>query len=472
MSDESAGDKVVYLARAESGRARAVPHRIERLRTRVESRLVAVLRAGLERAHEALAQVAAQEGEAADACRRGMQAVRLHRHDMEQALGAGVEFRFAALTDPSAAHPPLAPGGEGAEARLLAALRGAVGDDTPEAVRRALGAALPSRRVSPGQNPLAPAQVTDLFLRVTRCSPLAPAARRVVLEVLTGELERALPGLCREALELLAAAPGAEEPAGEGGAGPSPASERHHAARAVYGHERVERGRERVEHELERCLEGREPPALVERLLRGAWARRLLLVYVAEGPDSEAWVRSCALMERLLWSFEPRAEDADRQRLVMEIPLLLHELADGLREVLGDPFEVGKLLEALEGEYLRCLTRDDPDLAQASANDDAAEAGGREANVRRLGRLPEGTWMEIQGGDERWLRVRLAGYDAEGRLVFANRAGFKVLERDPEELAEAIAAGRAHILDDHHLFNEGLSRVVRRLSERRLGHAD
>ncbi|MBK1727283.1 DUF1631 family protein, partial [Halorhodospira neutriphila] len=374
-------------------------------------------------------------------------------------------------TDPSAAHPPLAPGGEGAEARLLAALQGAVGD-TLEEVRRALDAALPGRRVAAGQNPLAPAQLTDLFLRVARCSPLAPAARQVVLEVLTDELQRALPALCREALELLAAAPGAEEPVEEGAAGPSPESERHHAARAVYGHQRVERGRERVEHELERCLEGREPPALVERVLRGAWARRLLLVYVAEGPDSEAWVRSCALMERLLWSFEPQAEDADRQRLVMEIPLLLHELADGLREVLGDPFELSKLLQALEGEYLRCLTRDDPDLAQASANDDAAEAGGREANVRRLGRLPEGTWMEIQGGDEQWLRVRLAGYDADGRLVFANRAGFKVLERDPEELAEAIAVGRAQILDDHHLFNEGLCRVVRRLSERRLGHAE
>ena len=468
MTGPSPVDNVVYLARTERGQGRAIPRRVEELRRHVEGRLVQLLRDGLERAHDALAQVAAQDGETASDCRLGMQMVRLHRHDMEQVLRAGVEYRFSALVDPSTIDPPRIPADDPAATRLLQGLKDTAGAE----VRRttwALDAAVPTVRVSDRVNPLAPEQVADVVLRAEQRLPLSAPAHRLLLEILGDDLATALPRLYRETIDALQAA---NQPTPEAQPHTSVASETHFAERAARSRERVEAARERVEAEIARCLEGRQPPALIDRLIRESWARLLLLVHINEGPDSESWVRHCAVMERLLWSLEAHPDENARRQLVLEIPLLLHEISDGLRQVLHDPFELSKLLQALEAEYLRCLTRDDPQLMPASANDDEAAVRGREGDERRIASLPVGTWMEIEGRDGSRLRVRLAARTPEGRLIFANRAGFKVLERDIEELAAVMAEGRAQLLDDHQLFNHGLSLVVRRLAERRAGHGE
>ncbi|MBK5935351.1 MAG: DUF1631 domain-containing protein [Halorhodospira halophila] len=462
-------DNVVYLARTERGQGRAIPGRIERLRRHVEGRLVGSLRQGLHEAQERLHELAGG-GEQGDAYRQDMQMVRLHRHDMEEVLRAGLEYRFAGLIDPAAVDPPPTPAHHSAAARILTDLRSRTAATT-EPTTRALDAALPTVRVREPLNPLAAAQVADLLLRVQQRPPLAAPAQEVVLETLGDAVGRMLPDLHREAVAQLTG-DGAADPAGPSAA-TSVADETRFAARAVRSRDRVEAARQRVSEEIERCLEGRRPPALIEQLIRDAWARLLLLIHLSDGADSENWVRHCAVMERLVWSVDTPPDATSRRRLVLEIPLLLHEVADGLREVLHDPFEVSKVLRALEAEYLNCLTRGDPGLAQFSArNDDTAAASHREGDVRRVAALPEGTWMEIGGAQGERLRVRLAGHTADGRLIFANRAGFKVLERSTEALAAAVADGQAKLLDDHELLNDGLSRVIRRLVERRAGHGE
>jgi len=165
-------------------------------------------------------------------------------------------------------------------------------------------------------------------------------------------------------------------------------------------------------------LAGRAVPDLVRRLIQDEWARLLLIIYVGDGPEADVWVRNCAVMERLVWSFQPPTDELGRQRLVLEIPLLLHEVTDGLRQVLQHPFELTKLLRALEGEYLKCLIQYDPEL------------------------------------------------------VFTDRAGFKAIERTPYALTAAIARGEAKVLNDEELLNGGLARVMRRLTDRSLGHGD
>ncbi len=460
-------DNVVYLARTERGQGRAIPSRIERLRRHVEGRLVGSLREGLHDAQERLHQLAGDGGDEADSYRHDMQMVRLHRHDMEEVLRAGLEYRFAGLIDPAAVDPPPVPAHHSAAARVLADLRRRTATTT-EQTTRALDAALPTVRVREPLNPLAAPQVADLLLRIQQRPPLAGPARDLVLDSLGDAVGQVLPELHREALAQLTG----DDAAAETAASTTVAEESRYAARAARSRDRVEAARQRVGEEIERCLEGRRPPEIIAQLIRDAWARLLLLVHLRDGPDSENWVRHCAVMERLVWSMDTPPDAHSRRRLVLEIPLLLHEVADGLREALHDPFEVSKVLRALEGEYLRCLTRDAPDLARFSANDDAATTSHREGDVRRVAALPEGTWMEISGAQGERLRVQLAGHSEDGRLIFANRAGFKVLERTTEALAAAVANGQAKLLDDHELLNSGLSRVIRRLTERRAGHGE
>ncbi len=471
-------DKVVYLARSESGRGRAMPYRVEQLRRHAERVLVSALRRALERGEDALHQVARGGGASAEACREGMRMVRLHRHDMEEVLRAGLEYRFSTLIDPEAARygdPAAGDLGDPVARHLAEELSAEAAATTPE-VTAALDEAVPGRRIGDRQNPLAVEQVTDLFFRAQSRMALNLSAGRLLGDVFARVLREVLPRLHREALALLREG---ELPPGSGADGAEVAgdegifdAEEWHLRRAVRGREMVERGRARVAKEIDRCLDGREPPVVVRRLLEEAWARVLFLSYLQQGPDSEEWVRQCAVMERLLWSVEPQRDDADRRRLVVEIPLLLHELGEGLSTVLYDPFDMSKLLRALEVEHLRCLTDGEPDLEDGAGGEPDPDAGERQAHLRRLRDIPEGTWFELESRDGERMRVRLAQRKEDGIFVFANRAGFKVMERTSDELAEALVEDRAMILDDHRLFNAALSRVVRRLRDRRAGHGD
>ncbi len=472
-------DKVVYLARSESGRGRAMPYRVEQLRRHAERVLVSALRGALERGEDALDQVARGGGATAEACREGMRMVRLHRHDMEEVLRAGLEYRFSTLVDPEAARyaDPAAWSEHGDPvARHLLEELSRPSEATAVAVTEALDSAVPGRRIKEVQNPLAVEQVVDLFVRAQSRMALNLSAGRLLGDVFARVLAEALPRLHREALALLR---DGELPDEIPAAGADTLEEEcmfdaeaWHSQRAIRGREMVERGRARVAKEISRCLDGRDPPVVVRRLLEEAWARVLFLAYLHDGPDSEAWVRHCAVMERLLWSVEPRGDDADRRRLVLEIPLLLHELGEGLSTVLYDPFDMSKLLRALEAEHLRCLTEADPGLVEAGGAEPDLEANERQAHMRRLQEIPAGTWFELDSRDGERTRVRLAQRTDDGLFIFANRAGFKVMERTGAELAEALVEDRAMILDDHRLFNTALSRVVRRLRDRRAGHGD
>nr|WP_242464534.1 DUF1631 family protein [Halorhodospira abdelmalekii] len=286
--------------------------------------------------------------------------------------------------------------------------------------------------------------------------------------------------IVEQLLTVSAAATPHELPAGSAPSGRAAGAASDPVARAAQSHQRVEQGRARVQREIERCLQGVELPEVVVRLLREPWARLLLWAYISDGPESELWVHHCAVMERLVWSFRVAAEGGRaRQRLALEIPVLLHELTDGLHGVLHDPFELADLLRTLEEEYVRCLTANDPLLVSvsAAANDSieakqSSSTTGRAVTSQTLERLPEGTWLELSSASGEPLRLRLAGRSEEGGLVFSNRAGFKVLERSPQQLAAAVASGEAKLLNDAQLFSDGLSQVMRSLVERRIGHGD
>lgn len=480
-------DNVVYLARTEAGRGQAMPYRVELARQRAERRLVSALRRAMEHADDALYERAHGElraslgAEAVEECRRGMRQVRLQRHDMEEVIRAGLEFRFSERIGPVRT-PFSGDGGSDPERRIpgqdaleQALLRSVAHTDL--AVAEAFNAALPGGRQHAGAeraNPLSGHNVLDLFLRAHQRVVAGPFVEYLLLECMVQELQQTLPTLQDDVVRLLGGGDlEDEEDALDDAPGDGIDAEVRHSERAIRGRKVVEQARQRVTREIQRCLEDRDPPEVVRRLLEDAWSRVLFLDYLNSGPDSEAWVRHCAIMERLMWSVEVDREAEDSQRLVMEIPLLLHELGEGLSAVLYDPFEMNKLLRALESEHLRCLSQFEPDPGDSDEEArEALAANERESHSRRLLELPPGTWFEIEGADGQRARVRLAEVVDDERFVFANRAGFKVLERTIEELADALLKGGTEILDDHRLFNAGLSRVVRRLRERSAGHGE
>ncbi|HET8701539.1 MAG TPA: DUF1631 family protein, partial [Nitrococcus sp.] len=66
------------------------------------------------------------------------------------------------------------------------------------------------------------------------------------------------------------------------------------------------------------------------------------------------------------------------------------------------------------------------------------------------------------------LRAKLsARLNGGRRMIFVNRAGFKLADKKTQEVAEELSSGRAFILDHNMLFDKALEQVITDLRDLR-----
>ncbi len=244
------------------------------------------------------------------------------------------------------------------------------------------------------------------------------------------------------------------------------------------GKAKVDAARALVDAELAGRIGGRQLSDAVRTLLLDGWAKVLFISCLKDGSHSEVFRSQLAVVDRLLWSLEPKSGASERKDLLMEIPGLLHDLRTGLNSILFNPFEMTRLFNALEAEHIRALSgragvaRDAARPTRAACNVDGQSPvlpapSQLSETLARVQALPEGTWFEFR--DERGvMRAKLSARLAEGnRLIFVNRAGFKLADKRAEQVASELDAGVASILDANQLFDKALESVVNTLRERR-----
>lgn len=269
---------------------------------------------------------------------------------------------------------------------------------------------------------------------------------------------------------------------------------------AAEGRAKVETAREEVEREIIRQLDAATVPDVVCRLVEDAWQKVMFITCVKEGADSENYRNQVAVLERLVWSVQPKSEPAERQRLLTEIPRLLQELRGGLNAILYNPMEMTRFFRELEKVHLKALAapgraRPEPAPEQTRPADPAPLARTAPPPVpevppraapqlepasgepldeeqqriqERLGRIPVGTWFQFRDDSSGDLRARLSARLGGGRrYIFVNRSGFKMADRTAERLAEDLQAGRVVVLDDDALFDKALETVISNLRELR-----
>ncbi|MDN5848147.1 MAG: DUF1631 domain-containing protein [Nitrococcus sp.] len=268
---------------------------------------------------------------------------------------------------------------------------------------------------------------------------------------------------------------------------------------AAQGKAKVEDARERVQAEIERRLHGKSVPAVVRQILEGAWFKVLCITCVKNGPQGQTWESQLELMERLIWSVQPKGNPDERQRMLTRMPALLHDLREGLHAVFYNPFEMTRFFNELEAEHIRCLApataERSGDAAEPESEVEAAEPGPvsyradepsvaaetlplteeqhlREECLQHLAGVDLGTWFAFSTGAGRQLRAKLsARLNAGRRLIFVNRAGFKLADKKLEEMAEELSSGRAVILDHNMLFDKALEQVITNLRDLRASQA-
>ncbi|PWG65126.1 DUF1631 domain-containing protein [Sediminicurvatus halobius] len=264
---------------------------------------------------------------------------------------------------------------------------------------------------------------------------------------------------------------------------------------AAEGQAKVEDARERVQAAIDQRLSA-DAPDVVRRLLQEAWYKVLFITAVKEGTEGELWAERVAVMDRLVWSVEPKTDPAARKRMLTEMPGLLHDLREGLNAVMFNPHEMARLFRELEAEHLDRLAsppapatptpapervaepaagygdRTEPPAVTSDKADGAGEPMDPDlaAALERLRGVDLGTWFELRDGEGRELRAKLSARLNRGRrFIFVNRAGFKLADREAEPLAEDYVGGRVIILDDDTLFDRALESVVTSLREMRAG---
>ncbi|HIP52975.1 MAG TPA: DUF1631 domain-containing protein [Chromatiales bacterium] len=247
------------------------------------------------------------------------------------------------------------------------------------------------------------------------------------------------------------------------------------------GKEQLEVAKQVVAEEIAKWLEGRAAvPEVVLSILNEGWKDVLLLIYLRQGKDSEEWMRAVELMEKLLWSVEPKMAYDERQTLLRRIPELLKGLREGLDSISFDQHKTARLFKELQACHIACLRGDEVEAAEVgdrgrsfiqatSATPARGAKGGKAyaAPARRpkpktreavqsnkqvhelVSALNVGTWVEIKREGEPALRVKLSWRsDMSDTYVFVDRKGIKRLELHAAELADAFSHAKAVIIRD------------------------
>ncbi|NNJ90900.1 MAG: DUF1631 domain-containing protein [Gammaproteobacteria bacterium] len=246
-------------------------------------------------------------------------------------------------------------------------------------------------------------------------------------------------------------------------------------------------------------------PEVVKELLKDGWKDALTLAFLRQGEDSEKWLRLVGLVDKLLWSVQPKVEISDRQRLLKSIPELLKALRSELVEISYDQHKLGVMLKQLQSCHIKALkgikteepqpeeTKQEtsaPEVSTESSQTKTAEPAvdaGDDANKVEKAPLSSekpvptvrnnliesplvsaqkpdkkeldefdnlaseiglGAWVEWTSSDDQLMRGKLSWRSSiTETLVFVGRKGTKLAELTQNELAELFRMEKARLLE-------------------------
>jgi len=248
------------------------------------------------------------------------------------------------------------------------------------------------------------------------------------------------------------------------------------------GQEQLRLARQRVADVISDCLRVEPvPPKPVRSLLESAWKDVMLLAFLREGEDSEAWQQTLEVAHRLVWSVAPKTGQAQRQDLLKTIPELLKALREGLANISYDQHKSVVLFKELQACHIAalrgtsCATPEDAAAAEAQAaaaeepmeevvlSSTVAEEPEADKYLDRADAMQVGQWLEWRQEDDTQVRAKLSWKsEVSGHYVFVNRKGLKVAEMTRAGIAALFRAERAQLIEQANapLMDRALSAML------------
>jgi hypothetical protein len=239
------------------------------------------------------------------------------------------------------------------------------------------------------------------------------------------------------------------------------------------GKEQLKSAKQIVAEELNKRLQKQEVvPQAVMSILEDGWKDALLLIYLREGDKSEDWEGALDIVDRLLWSVQPKSEYADRQQLLRGIPELLRKVRERLNSISFDQHKMARLFKELQNCHIQVLRGGDVSQmktpgtqpvsqheihfadSQLTADDHsqlremADEALSDTDEYSRMAKeLEPGSWLEMADGNTK-IRVKLSWKSkVTDTYIFVNRKGMKAKELTSAGLAKQLREGKAKTVE-------------------------
>ncbi len=97
--------------------------------------------------------------------------------------------------------------------------------------------------------------------------------------------------------------------------------------------EQLERARLKAAEEVRARLEQSDLNEIVQEFLSEHWKTLLMMTFLMEGDESDAWISGVETMDNLIWSIAPKKTQEERKQLVAALPSLLESLQQGMNLV-------------------------------------------------------------------------------------------------------------------------------------------
>jgi hypothetical protein len=238
------------------------------------------------------------------------------------------------------------------------------------------------------------------------------------------------------------------------------------------GKEQLRSAKQTVVEELNKRLRRQKVvPEAVMSLLEDGWKDVLLLNYLRQGADSKEWQESLEIVDRLLWSVQPKSDYAERQQLLRGIPELLRNLRERLNSISFDQHKMARLFKELQNCHIGCLRGGDPNLIHGAGTspssaqeihfpDSQLVSGNSQLNqmadeaisehdeyTEQARELTVGSWLEMQDGAVK-NRVKLSWKSkVTDTYIFVNRKGMKAMELTTANLSRRLREGSAKLVE-------------------------
>lgn len=231
----------------------------------------------------------------------------------------------------------------------------------------------------------------------------------------------------------------------------------------------------------------RKIPNNVRPLILKHWSTLMLNRYLRHGRDSSQWIQSVLLLKLLLKCMQPIHYQSQYNLVKNNHLAIIEALNDELYETQQEKSDIAEQITKLKTLFLQMIDEygckivdeENNNIVEEELIENSTENSEEELQEiqqqtdiakQKIAQLASstkpGVWYEIFNGEDkpiRRLKLSVILTDA-AQLIFVDRKGVKIIEKDAAEFANELEQNRSRILADHSTFDHALGKVINALA--------